>query len=304
MIDLHTHSSASDGTLAPAQLMREAAKIKLDVIALTDHDTIEGIEEARKEADKLGLHLVQGVELEIEKNTVTMTETEKPLPESGEFHLLGLGLDKPCDGFTALLKDLKQKREDRNKQIIQKMCDMGMDADYDELVLFTKEKYSKGESAIKRNASCIGRPHFAQYLITLKKVKNVDQAFGKYLAKGQPLYVAKTGADFSQAASLIQKSGGIAVLAHPTSLYVSWSRLSEIFRALKAQGLNGIEAWHPIATVHLSRRMEALGESLGLSITAGSDFHGENRPNRSLGRTSGKLKIEDRFLKALCKDYE
>jgi predicted metal-dependent phosphoesterase TrpH len=142
----------------------------------------------------------------------------------------------------------------------------------------------------------IGRPHFAAFLVKKKIVKNREQAFKRYLGKGKPFYIPKTGLEFEQAVEIIRDSGGITVLAHPMSLYTAWGRLPDLIKDLKQKGLDGLEAWHPNAKVSECKRLEELGKKLGLYVTAGSDFHGEARPGRKLGITAGGKKIEESFL--------
>jgi predicted metal-dependent phosphoesterase TrpH len=136
-------------------------------------------------------------------------------------------------------------------------------------------------------------------LVMKKIVKNKQQAFARYLKKGKPLYVPKTGLAFAQAAALIRESGGIPVLAHPMSLYVAWGRLPDLIMALKTKGLMGIEAWHPTARTRPCRRLEELGKKLGLYITEGSDFHGSARPDRQLGLSNRGRQISDTVLEAI-----
>jgi predicted metal-dependent phosphoesterase TrpH len=130
-------------------------------------------------------------------------------------------------------------------------------------------------------------------------VKNREQAFARYLGQGKPFYVPKAGLDFDRAQALIRESGGLPILAHPMSLYVAWGRLPALIEELKGRGLAGIEAWHPTAKLRECHRLEELGKKLGLHITAGSDFHGEARPNRKLGHTCAGRKIEDSLLEAI-----
>ncbi|MDR2803448.1 MAG: PHP domain-containing protein [Treponema sp.] len=286
MIDLHTHSTASDGNLTPRNLIRAAYSCDINVIALTDHDTIDGIPEAKDEADSFGIKLIAGVEIDINwqyKAAETPSQPEKP---SREFHLLGLGIKSPSADFIQLMADCKLERTRRNLLIIEKMHEEGIDADYDELCGMAE-------------GVCIGRPHFARYLIKLGKARSIKAAFERFLSRGKPLYIRKTGSDFARAAAAIHSSGGIATLAHPTTLYVSWGKLPCIIAELKEQGLDGIEAWHPAATLRVCRRLESLGRELGLFITAGSDFHGEKRPDRRLGYTGGGRLIDDSFLQGL-----
>jgi predicted metal-dependent phosphoesterase TrpH len=276
MIDLHTHSTASDGSLSPQALVEEASRRGLTAIALTDHDTIKGLSEAQKTAEKSGLRFIPGIELQIEWNQES----------GGEFHLLGLGINRPSPAFLEAVAALAKSREKRNLEILERMHELSIDVTYEEIRAF-----SGGHS--------VGRPHFAALLVNRKIVKNREQAFRRYLGRGKPLYAPKAGLEFDKAVPLIKESGGIAVLAHPMSLFVAWGRLPELVKSLKERGLDGLEAWHPTAKVRACKRLEDLGRSLGLYITAGSDFHGEARPDRKLGITAGDKKIEDSVLEAI-----
>jgi predicted metal-dependent phosphoesterase TrpH len=273
MIDLHTHSSASDGSLTPPQLMNLAAARGLSAIALTDHDTIAGVETARKAAGEKGLRFIPGIEMEIRW-------------EGGEFHLLGLGIRTPSGAFLDAVEELARRREERNGRIMDLMGAMGIAVQAGDL-----RDISGGNS--------LGRPHFASLLVKRRVVKNQEQAFSRYLGKGRPLYVPKEGLELPRALDCIKESGGIAVLAHPMSLYVSWGRLPDLLKGFKDQGLDGLEAWHPTTKPGACKRLEDLGKSLGLYITAGSDFHGAARPDRELGVTSGNRKIEDAVLERI-----
>ncbi|MDR2630926.1 MAG: PHP domain-containing protein [Spirochaetaceae bacterium] len=274
MIDLHTHSNASDGSLSPAGLIDLAAAQGLSALALTDHDTINGIEAAQREASARNIRFIPGIELEIERTAEI---------QQGEFHLLGLGIDRPSGAFLEAVAELSRMRETRNLKILDCMRSQGIPVTLEEV-----RALSGGGS--------IGRPHFASFLVKRGIVKNQEQAFSRFLAKGKPFYMPKGALEFRRALGIIKESGGLAVLAHPMSLYVSWGRLPALIGELTEQGLDGIEAWHPTAKVQACKRLEALGLSLGLFITAGSDFHGEARADRKLGVTAGGRKIEDSFL--------
>jgi predicted metal-dependent phosphoesterase TrpH len=262
--------------------MAAAAERGLSAIALTDHDTIKGLDEARLAAEGLGIRFIPGVELEIqwpEEHSASRTA-----PGSGDFHLLGLGIRAPSPAFTGALDELSRRREERNLKILEAMASMGIKADYEEL---------------KTGGGSIGRPHFAGLLVQRKIVKTREQAFSRYLARGKPLYIPREGLELDRAMACIKESGGIAVLAHPMSLYVSWGRLPDLIRSFAARGLNGLEAWHPTAKPRTCKRLEDLARSLGLYVSAGSDFHGALRPDRKLGITAGDRKIEDTILEAI-----
>lgn len=290
MIDLHTHSNASDGDLSPALLIREAANQGLRAVALTDHDTTEGLEGAKNEAEAMGIHFIPGIEININWKPVSSIGTSSPelcgLGPGGEFHLLGLGINRPSPAFLAAIAELSRRREARNRKILDRMHELSIEASWEDLLAL-----SGGHS--------IGRPHFANLLIKRKIVKTGEQAFARYLGVGKPLYVPKMGLEFEEAAVLIRESGGIPVLAHPMSLYIAWGRLPDLIQALKDRGLMGIEAWHPTAKPGACRRLEELGRNLGLYVTEGSDFHSAARSDRKLGCSNRGRCIQDGVLEAI-----
>ena len=295
MIDLHTHSTASDGSLSPADLLAEAAKRGISALALTDHDTMDGQKQAAKAALEHNVRFIPGIELEI------VRLPQSPLNWEGDFHLLGLGIERPTQEFVAAIEELGQRRLERNFEIIDKINKAGINLSYDEIVTFAgkaqvQDRLPGGKESPK---PFIGRPHFAAFLVKRKAVRNLEQAFSRYLAKGKPFFIPKPGMEFEHAARLIHESGGIAVLAHPMSLYISWGRLPELLVNLKERGLNGIEAWHPSTKQGSCQRLEELGRKLKLIITAGSDFHGKERADRKLGITAGGRKIDDKYLEGL-----
>ena len=270
MVDLHTHSNISDGILNPIGLISYAVEQNLSAIALTDHDSTDGIDAAAKQAELKGIDFIPGVELTISWPT-------------GEFHLLGLGIKRVSARLAEITEILQKNRIERNRQIILKMQENGFDVSYEELVASVETK-------------CIGRPHFAEYLVKKKLEKNRQDAFNKYIAKGRPYYVEKNGCNLDEAITAIVESGAVPVLAHPLSLYVSWGKMQNVLEELKERGIAGIEAFHPGARLNDCLRLEELGKKLGFCITAGSDYHGEAvRKDRHLGYTAGDRKIEDKF---------
>jgi predicted metal-dependent phosphoesterase TrpH len=265
--------------------VRLAASQGLSAIALTDHDTVGGLAEAADEAARAGIRFIRGVELEIEWDFAPEGGDAPPQKRPSEFHLLGLGLKSPSRGFLELTAELQRERERRNLLIVERMREAGIAADYGELALFAR--------------GCVGRPHFAQYLVRLGAASSVQQAFERFLGNGKPFYIRKAGANFDRAAAAIHESGGIAAVAHPLTFNVSMNRLRQLLAVLKERGLDGIEAWHPVATRAACRYFAYLARKLGLRVTAGSDFHGEKRPGRRLGHTAGGKPIDDSFLDAL-----
>lgn len=270
MIDLHIHTTASDGQYTPTEIIGKSVEKNIKVIAITDHDTISGLEEGKKAAEKAGITLVSGIEINI-NNSV------------GEFHLLGLGLKNISDSLIKIIDDLITNRDLRNQQIIEKINASGYD-------------FSLEEMQNDFPNTVLGRPHFAAELVKKKIVKTRQVAFDKYLAKGRPWYVNRIGANLDEAITAIKDSGGHPVIAHPMSLYLSWGKLPDALVNYYERGVEGIEAFHPGARVSECLRLEELAHKIGFFVTAGSDFHGEKiRTDRRLGHTCGDKKIEDKY---------
>ena len=270
MVDLHTHSTASDGTFSPAELAAEAHKTGLSLFALTDHDTVAGVAEAQQAGKAIGIRVLPGIEISVEW-------------QPGELHLLGLGIDIENKTLCSLMQYAQEKRLERNRKMIEKFNEAGIIIDEEKLVHIA-------------GGAVIGRPHFAKYLVQEKKAKSIQDAFLKYLAKGRPFYIEKECLPLTESIEAIKAACGVPVLAHPMSLYLSWGKLPETIAQFKEQGLVGIEAWHSGARYSECVRLQALAKDLGLIVTAGSDFHGANRKDVHLGRTAANLPIEDRFF--------
>ncbi|MGP1437756.1 MAG: PHP domain-containing protein [Treponema sp.] len=271
MIDLHTHSTASDGTYTPSQLVNKAIELGLKVIALTDHDTLKGIQEAR-EAAKDRIIFIPGVEISIEWH-------------KGDCHLLGLGVKENSYRLNSLLCTLQNAREERGYLIAKKLKEAGFDIEYEEVA--------------KLATGTVGRPHFASYMYEHKMVKSIQEAFDKYFAIGRPFHIPKKNADLKEAIFAIKEAKGIPVLAHPMSLYRSWKYLPSIIHEFKELSLMGLEAWHPGARYTDCKRLEELAKKEKLIVTASSDFHGERRKDRFLGHTCNNMIIEDIYFENL-----
>ena len=270
MIDLHVHTTASDGQYSPAQIIQKAAEKNLKAIAITDHDTVAGLEEAKAAGRELGVTVVPGIELNITFPT-------------GEFHLLGLGIKTPSPALVNIVENVIKNRNDRNAQIIAKMNEDGVPLTQEEL------------QADFPN-TVIGRPHFAAELVKHGVVKTRQQAFDQYLARGRKWYVPRVCTNLDEAIVALRESGAVPVVAHPMSLYLSWGRLPDFLKDCYEKGVMGIEAFHPGARVTECLRLEELGRKIGFIITAGSDFHGEKiRSDRRLGHTCGGKKIDDKY---------
>ena len=273
MIDLHTHSSMSDGTYTPEALVDLALETGLGALALTDHDSLAGVGRAAVRARGSRLVLVPGVEIEIACDT-------------GEFHLLGLGLDGDRSELEEALVGVRRDRELRNARMAERLTAGGLPV-------------SLGELAAMSGGGIVSRAHFARLLVQKGAVRRTDDAFARYIGKGRPFYEPRRTLGLPDAVRLVRRAGGIAAVAHPLTLGLAGPALRQFLAHARDTGVAAIEAWHPKAAVRDCRRLERLAASLGLGVTAGSDFHGLNVPQRRLGHTAGGLAIDDRFLAAL-----
>jgi 3',5'-nucleoside bisphosphate phosphatase len=234
---------------------------------------VGGLTEASVSCRAAGVRFVAGIELEVES-------------ETGEFHLLGLGFPQWDAGWVEGLAELQNLREQRNLRIFDRMNEAGIKGSYDEV-----RALSEGGQ--------VGRPHFARFLVNRGKVATIQDAFTHFLGRGQLFYEKKAALPLDRALSLVHGGGALALVAHPLSLQLKMDQLEAKLAEWKAQGLDGIEAWHPGAEPRQCRRLEEMAVRCGLKVSAGSDFHGDNRPDRKLGLTAGARPIDDRFLEEL-----
>ena len=273
-IDLHVHTTASDGTMSPAALVQHAKDKGLRIIAITDHDTVEGIAEGLQEGRKLGLEVISGVELSVD------------FPK-GTMHVLGYYIDHTNAELLDKLTIVQQARAERNLKIIEKLRDLGVDIDISEI----KEAPEHGQ---------IGRPHFAYALVQKGHAQNIQDAFDRYLGKGGPAYVEKFRFSPQEAMSIIHTAGGITVLAHPFTLNQPQQRdLEEVIVKLKAQGLDGIEVFYPEHSEGQTKVYRTLAKKHGLVLTGGSDFHGFNRDAVDIGEGYGDKAFSHNLLDEL-----
>ncbi len=273
MIDLHTHSTASDGSLTPGELAEEADSIGLTAVALTDHDTVDGLPEFMAAAERLGFEGVRGVEL----------SAQFPL---GTMHLLGYFI-RPRDGSLAnSLAELKEARRERNPRIIARLNDLGIPLTMDEV----EELAGPGQ---------IGRPHIARALVNMKVARSINEAFHRLLKRGRAAYVEKFRYSPEKSIAIIRQAGGIASLAHPKTLEVTNRRLPGILKELRALGLSALEAYYPDHSPEETSFYIRTAKRLGLVVSGGTDFHGALKDQIRLGVGRSNSHIPDSVLSEL-----
>lgn len=269
-IDLHVHSTASDGTLTPKEVVKLAADSGLVAIALTDHDTVAGVEEALNVAKDENITVIPGIEISADYN-------------GGDLHILGLNVDYKSKGFEEVVDICQNSRVERNKNIIKKMQEDGIDISEEKMF----ERF--GESSITR-------AHFARFLVENGYVAHKDMAFAMYLNKGKKYYIPRKKITPELAIKIIKDAGGHPVLAHPLLYKLGKDRLMSLFDYLKKLGLEGIEGMYSLNTTSDDTFLKKVAENYGFYITGGSDFHGDNKPDIKLGVGKGNLKIPEELL--------
>ncbi|MDO5403172.1 MAG: PHP domain-containing protein [Eubacteriales bacterium] len=272
-IDLHVHSTFSDGTDTPSLLVKKALTAGLSAIALTDHDTADGVAEAVAEGTKLGLEVIPGVEL-------------STFFDHKEIHIVGLYIDYMNKEFKKELSELREVRNNRNKIMCQKFQDIGIPVVYEELM-------SAYPGAV------LTRAHFADYLLSKGFTKSRNEAFERYIGANGPCYVHRKRLDPAKAIEMIKSAGGIAVLAHPVLYHLGNDATAKLMDYLKAAGITALEALYSTYTLGEELQMRKLASHYGLLISGGSDYHGDNKPNIHLGKGLGRLHVPYKVLEQL-----
>ncbi|OGP72363.1 MAG: hypothetical protein A2W09_06790 [Deltaproteobacteria bacterium RBG_16_50_11] len=265
-VDLHLHTTASDGVMTPSELVRYAKAKGLRAIAITDHDTIEGLEEGLSEGERIGFEVIPGLEISVKHSP-------------GSMHLLGYFLDIHHPLLTERLQYLQQARAERNPKIADKLKELGVKVTYDEVM-----KASGGGQ--------VGRPHFAQVLMEKGYVRTFQEAFDRFLKKGAAAYVEKVRFTISEALHFIKEAGGLAVLAHPNTLGMKgYSDLEGLVLQLAKEGLKGIEVYYPEHSPLEVAQYKGLAERHGLLATGGTDYHGMEGNELDIGVGRGEMRL-------------
>jgi predicted metal-dependent phosphoesterase TrpH len=268
VIDLHTHSNESDGSLSPLRLIAGAVEAGLEALAVTDHDTLAGYDLAAAAARASGLDLVCAVEL----GTLLTRQGKLPVRH---VHLLAYFLDhSPPQSFRDWLGTIHASRRDRNRLLAEKLRSLGLDV--------------RAEEAENLGRSVTGRPHFARLLVQKGFVATVEEAFTRFLSDAAKAFVPRRVPSFAEAAEQILAARALPVLAHPGRLVTGRPhRLEGLVRAMVEQGLRGIEAYHSDHTAADTEQALGLAAAYGLAVSGGSDFHGEAKPGVEMGTGRG-----------------
>ena len=269
-IDLHVHTTASDGTFTPTEAVKLAAETGLRAMAVTDHDNMRGCAEAVRAGEACGVEIVPGIEIS--------TKFRQSV------HILGV--DPNASAMKETMDWVVQDRDDRNKKMAELMAADGLPVSYEQMH--------------ERFGPVIGRPHFARLLVELGLAQSVAEAFDKYVEKGRKYYVPRTILPIERSVEIIRESGGVPVLAHPFQYHLDDAGLRELIEHCMDSGLMGMECRYSGYNENRVAYLLKLAEEYGLLTTGGSDFHGSNKPHISLGRgVGGDLEVPYEYLQRL-----
>lgn len=262
MIDLHVHTTASDGTATPTEVIAEAKKIGLEAISITDHDTFAAYDEAVPAAREAALQLIWGIEIS--------TKLMQPgKPHGKTVHLLGYFMKGPTPEFLEWIEEHQRARHERNLQLCDRLKELGIDVSIDEV------------KQLGRNMA--GRPHFARIMMQKGYVQTIQEAFDKYLDERGTAYVEKHDPALAEGIRHIRDSGGVASLAHPIRLNKFGTQEEDTIRQMAKMGMHAIEAYHSDHTEKHLERYQLMARRYDMAVTGGSDYHGDNKPDVKLG---------------------
>lgn len=274
-LDLHLHTTHSDGSLPPAEVLALAHKAGVTALAITDHDITTGLPEALEAGARLGIEIIPGVEISSRFG-------------DNELHILGYFLEWRDPALNERLAGLRASRHDRNPRIIERLRALGQDITYDEV-----RELAGTES--------VGRPHIARVLINKGYVTSAKEAFDRFLAQGKPAYVARELPEPAEAISWIRAARGVPVLAHPLWAKQDGEGLFKLCETLKAQGLGGMEVHYSTHNPRQTADLLDIARRLNLLVTGGSDFHGLTKPDIEVGVGRGGLTVPVALLDPLKK---
>lgn len=274
LIDLHTHSNKSDGSMTPTELVAHAAARGLKAIALSDHDTTEGIDEALEAGKKYGVEVVPAIEFSVASDTET--------------HILGFYIDYKSDLMKSVLESIFRVRRERIENTCKKLRALGFDVTMEEALKIAP-------------TGIIGRAHFARIMMDKGYISSVREGFDKYLANGRPAYDGTQYLTAKQAVELINDLDGVSFVAHPHLIRLSDPDLRAFLKELKTYGLSGIEGYYNEYTPEMQTYFQSLASELGLAVSGGSDFHAKMKPHIEIGIGQGNMEIPYSVLENIKK---
>ena len=269
-VDLHVHSNASDGTLSPTQVVELAAAAGLDAMALTDHDTVDGVPEAMAAAEKSGIRIIPGIEL-------------SSIYEGKEIHILGLFVNPAAPALTDMLKSFRRIRDERNLTVISRLADDNM--------TFTQEMLTAGNPD-----TVITRAHIARAMVAAGYASSMDQAFKRFLKYGGKYCPCKASPPPEVILDTLLENRAFVSLAHPFQYNLGDKGIRRLAEHLRGLGMQGLEVYHSSHNQYESAKLKDLARELGLLPTGGSDFHGSNKPDISIGTGRGRLRVTSLLL--------
>ncbi|MCZ7529542.1 MAG: PHP domain-containing protein [Acidimicrobiia bacterium] len=276
MIDLHSHSTVSDGTDSPTEILRLASDAGLNALALSDHDTLDHLDEASTAADRFGVRLIPACEISCEVGDRA----------PGTMHLLVYFLDDPNGPLGSRLAAVRDSRENRNTNIVKRLNELGVEITIDEVLEVAGD-------------GTVGRPHIADVLMARGHVESVQEAFDRWLAKGQPAYVERLRLGPEESIELAHAGNAVTSIAHPTTLDLEDDDLESFIAEMAASGLDALECVYSRYTPEQRTSFSDLAGRHGLAVTGGSDYHGTYKPGLRLGVGEGDLAVPDELLTAL-----
>lgn len=273
-IDLHTHSLKSDGSMTPAEVVREAKRAGLAAIALSDHDTVDGIEEAVAEGKKQGVEVIPAIEFSV----ISETET----------HILGYFIDINNPELKQVIEEIVDLRIQRNLVTCQRLNELGFEMTIEEVRALAPNNF-------------VGRAHFARVMMDKGYTESVKEGFDKYMSAGQYAYCEKQRLTAKEAIGIIKKCGGLSFLAHPHLTQFDDDKIKLFLEELKSYGLDGVEGYYTDYTPEMQEKYQSMAKELGLLISGGTDFHAKMKPHISIGTGLGNMKIPYSLIEEMKK---
>ena len=273
MIDLHTHTYTSDGSMSPAELVNHAKSAGLEAVAITDHDGITSVKAALDEGARIGLEVVPGIELSAQSDT--------------ELHIVGLYIDIENAALRQALEYILTERRQRNLAYVAKLAELGIPVTLE-------------EARAEAGPGLLARAHFAKAMVTKGYVSSVKEAFDTWLGSGRPAYSSqKQAISAAEAIDIINKAGGVAVAAHLHLMRKEDSVLFDYLKELKSYGLSAVEGWYTEYTPEMETKYRRMAADLNLGLSGGTDFHGTMKPHIAIGRGTGNLDIPYSVLEGI-----